>query len=412
MEEIMEMAGWFSYLDSQLSAGGRGMVMKLNIENFKRMNDLFGSEYCDELLKTIMDYLDQQTGSRVFRNVGVEFIVVMQNRSVQDARELAEKLMERFQKSWSVGDKKCFCSIQIALCEYPGFASNANDMLKCLELAMLRGMEQGSNQIVLYDQELHGHCTRRQAIAENLGAALEKNEVEVCYRPVYDTEKQAYMRAELLMRVHIQGVGMVDSAEFLPIAEDIGQARQVEEYALKQAARGIDRLLKEGKQFESISVKVSPSLLQQGDFVDEISGLMDEYKFPPKKLALEIDEYAASTAYCDISVLLQNLSWLGVELILGNFGSGSTGLSWIFELPVDTLEFGRMFMWQLEHNPKTAPINEGLVQIAKRMNKKIMASCVETQQQKDMLDAFGCNMQQGAYYTPLISEEELGKLLK
>ena len=128
-------------------------------------------------------------------------------------------------------------------------------------------------------------------------------------------------------------------------------------------------------------------------------------------MAIQVDEFVTDASHTNITVLLQNLSWMGIELILDNFGSGSTGLGQVFELPVDTLKFGRMFIWQLENNPKTAPVNAGLVQIAKMMKKNVMADGVETKKQKDFLDKFGCYLQQGPYYTPVMAEEEAAALL-
>lgn len=402
---------WLSQLEGQFLISGQGVVMKVYIENFKRMNDLFGFEHCNELLVMVKDYLEKKTNCAVFRNVGVEFIIILRNRSLKDAQETAEQIIERFEQSWIVEDKKYFCTVQIALCAYPGFPTSANELLKCLDLAVLQGTDQGSNQVVVYDNELHRQYLRRQAIAKHLSTAIAQDQVEINYRPIYSQRRGRFTRAEFLMRIFIPDAGMVSSTEYLPIAEDTGQIRMVEYYALNQAAATIARLLEEGKKFESIAVPISPSLLLHGDFVEEVSQVIEDYRIPPKKLALEIDEFAASTAYCDISILLQNLSWLGVELILDNFGSGSTGLSWVFELPMDTLKFSQSFVQQLENNAKSRPVNEGLVQIARRMKKKLIASGVDSQRQKDLLDRLGCDMQQGAFYTPVMPEKELMAIL-
>lgn len=402
---------WLSQLEGQFLISGQGVVMKIYIENFKRMNDLFGFEHCNELLITIMEYLEKKTGCTVFRNVGVEFVIIMRNKTIKDVQQTAEQIIERFGQSWIVDDKKYFCTVQVALCAYPGFPATASELLKCLDLAVLQGTDQGNNQLVVYDNELHRQYLRRQAIAKHLSTAIAKDQVEINYRPIYSQRHGKFTRAELFMRIFIPDMGMVGSAEYLPIAEDTGQTRVVEYYALNQAAATVARLLEEGKKFESIAVPISPSLLQHGDFVEEVSQVIEDYRIPPKKLALEIDEFAASTAYCDISVLLQNLSWLGVELILDNFGSGSTGLSWVFELPVDTLKFSQSFVRQVENNVKSRPVNEGLVQIARRMKKQLIASGVDTQKQKELLDRLGCDMQQGAFYTPIMPEKELMALL-
>lgn len=402
---------WLSQLEGQFLISAQGVVMKVYIENFKRMNDLFGFELCNDLLDVIREYLEKKTGCGVYRNVGVEFIIIMRNKSAKDVLPTAEQILARFGQNWLVEDKKFFCTVQIALCAYPGFPTNAGELLKYLDLAVLTGSERGSNQIVVYDGELHSQYLRRQAIAKNLSTAINKEQVEISFRPIYSQRRGRFTRAEFLMRIFIPEAGMVGSAEYLPIAEDTGQLRVIEYYMLNQAAATIARLLAEGKKFESIAVSIPPSLLLHGDFIEEISQLMEEYQIPPKKLALEIDEFAAGSAYCDLSVLLQNLSWLGVELILDNFGSGSTGLSWIFELPVDTLKFNPSFVWQLENNSKSRPINEGLVQISRKMKKKLIASGVNTQRQKELLDHLGCDLQQGAFLSPIMPEQELMAIL-
>lgn len=400
-----------SQMDAQLTRNNRGVVLKLYIENFKRMNDLFGFEYCDELLEMIFDYLKQRTGCMVFRYVGVEFIIIMKNQGLREASQMAELLIERFNENWAIGNTECICSVQIALCTYPGYASNAAEMLKCLDMAAAQAAEMGSNQYAVYDKALHTQNLRKKAIARYLSTAIANGEVEICFRPTYNREEKRFTRAELLMRVFIKDVGMVGSSEFLPIAEDTGQVRLVEYYALNKAAEMISRLTKAGIAFESIALPISSMLLLQGDFQQEMSKLIQQYQIPPKKLAIELEEYVADTARSNVMVLLKNLSWMGVELILNNFGSGSTGLGQVFELPIDTLKFGRMFIWQLENNPKSAPVNAGLVQIAKMMKKNVLADGVETKGQKDFLDRFGCHLQQGPYYTSVLPEKEVASLL-
>ena len=347
----------------------------------------------------------------VYRYVGVEFIVIMKNRTIADAAWMVEQLMERFNQSWTIRGADCFCTVQMALCAYPGYATSVNEILKYLDMAVAHGAEIGSNQTVVYDKELHTQFIRRQKIAKYLSTAILKNEVEVCYRPIYNREIRGFTRAEFQMRIFVPELGMVDSAEYLPIAEDTGQIRQVEYYALDRAAAAVAGLLREQREFESIALPVSSMLFQQGDLLKEVLRVIEDYKIPAKKLAIEIDEYTAVSYYANLTTLLEGLSWRGIELILSNFGSGSTGLSRIFDLPVDTMKFNRSFVGELENSARYAPVFGGLVQIAKKMKKKVIAEGVETQRQKDFLDKFGCTMQMGSYYSPIIPEKELAAVI-
>lgn len=398
-------------LDHALSGDGQGVVMKFYIENFKRMNELFGFSYCEELLKAILEYLREKTGCTVYRYVGVEFIAILRSRTQGQAVRLAEEILDRFSQSWKIDGTDCMCSCQIGLCSYPGYASSADEILKCLDLAVSKAAETGMNQYAIYDSKLHAAHLRKQAIAKYISTALENHELEIRFRPTYNTQENRFVRAEYYMRMFVKDIGMVGSAEFVPIAEDTGQISSVEYYALERVAQEIAELEKKGIEYESIAVPVSPVLIIQENFVDTVQSMIEKYQIPSGKLAVEIDEYALTTTPVIIEIVMQQLKDLGVELILNNFGSGYSGISKILELPVDTLKFERMFMWQLETNPKSEPIVECLIKAADKLGKRLIAEGVETQRQLDILAKFGCAYQQGYYYSPTIPQELLVNVL-
>lgn len=259
--------------------------------------------------------------------------------------------------------------------------------------------------------KLHAAHLRKQAIAEYISTALENHELEIRFRPTYNTQENRFVRAEYYMRMFVKDIGMVGSAEFVPIAEDTGQISSVEYYALERVAQEIAELEKKGIEYESIAVPVSPVLIIQENFVDTVQSMIEKYQIPSGKLAVEIDEYALTTTPVIIEIVMQQLKDLGVELILNNFGSGYSGISKILELPVDTLKFERMFMWQLETNPKSEPIVECLIKAADKLGKRLIAEGVETQRQLDILAKFGCAYQQGYYYSPTIPQELLVNVL-
>lgn len=398
-------------LDHALSGDGQGVVMKFYIENFKRMNELFGFSYCEELLKAILEYLREKTGCTVYRYVGVEFIAILRSRTQGQAVRLAEEILDRFSQSWKIDGTDCMCSCQIGLCSYPGYASSADEILKYLDLAVSKAAETGINQYAIYDSKLHAMYLRKQAIARYISTALENHELEIRFRPTYNTKENRFVRAEYYMRMFVKDIGLVGSAEFVPIAEDTGQISSVEYYALERVAQEIAELEKKGIAYESIAVPVSPVLIIQENFVDTVQRMIEKYQIPSGKLAVEIDEYALTTTPVIIEIVMQQLKDLGVELILNNFGSGYSGISKILELPVDTLKFERMFMWQLETNPKSEPIVECLIKAADKLGKRLIAEGVETQRQLDILAKFGCEYQQGYYYAPTIPQELLDGVL-
>ena len=405
-------AACMNRLETILGApSSKGVVLKLYLENFKSLNKTFGYEYCEELLSQITGYLTELAEGNIYRYIGVEFIVVLEQFSEGQASDLADEILERFGNVWKIRDVDCLCSAQIGLCSYPGHATAVDELIKRLDLAVASAAECGPNQMSVYDSNMHTQFVRRQAIAMYLQTALEKHELEVRYRPTYNLKEGRFTRADSYMRIFIQGIGLVGAGEFLPIAEDSGQIRAIGYYALDHAGQCIADLIASGKEFDSICIPVSPILLVQEDFIDQVRLVIEKYDIPERKLALEIDDSALSSVYLNVNITMQELYDMGVELVMNNFGSGCAPVTSILDLPVHTVKLERMFVWQLETNPKSASIAGGLIQIAKELGIHISAEGVETENQLNALNSYSCEYQQGFYYAPTMELDVLKKVL-
>ena len=399
-------------LEETLSTpSSKGVVLKLYLENFKSLNKSFGYEYCEELLSQIKGYLGEVTEGNIYRYIGVEFIIILEQYSEGQASDLADEILGRFENVWKIRGVDCLCSAQIGLCSYPGHAANVDELLKRLDLAVASAAECGPNQMSVYDSNMHTQFVRRQSIAMYLQTALEKQELEVRYRPTYCLKEGRFTRADSYMRIFIQGIGLVGAAEFLPIAEDSGQIRAIGYYALDHAGKSIADLLASGSEFDSICIPVSPILLVQEDFIDQVKRVIETYRIPEGKLALEVDDSALSSIYLNVNITMQELYHMGVELVMNNFGSGCAPVTSILDLPVNTVKLERMFVWQLETNPKSASIAGGLIQIAKELGIHIIAEGVETENQLNALNSYECEYQQGFYYAPTMEFDVLKKVL-
>lgn len=401
LDEIMANAG--------LASGG--VVLKLYLENFKHLNKIFGYDYCEKLLCQITAYLTEAAGGCVYRHIGVEFIIILEQFSEGRASDLADELLDRFGHVWTINGIDCLCSAQIGLCSYPGHALTTDELLKRLDQAVSSASDCGPNQLAVYDSAMHNQFLRRQSIALYLQSAIEKDEIEVRYRPTFNLKEGRFTRADFYMRVFIQGIGLVGAGEFLPIAEDSGQIRTIGYYSLEQVGRCIADLMAEGKEFDSICVPVSPILCLQENFLEQVGRILETYKIPSGRLALELDESALGNAYLNINIIMQELSDLGVELVLNGFGSGYTPISSLLELPVQTLKLERLFVWQLETNPRASCIFGGLIHIARSLGLHIIAEGVETENQLNALNQFGCEYQQGFYYAPTMNQDTLMKVI-
>ncbi|WP_120197383.1 diguanylate cyclase domain-containing protein, partial [Lacrimispora algidixylanolytica] len=242
------------HLKEAMESGNSGVVLKLYIENFKRLNQIFGYDYCEAILKQILDFLRELTQKDVYHYIGVEFIIILDGYTQGQALYLAEDLAERFDRAWKVNGTDCLCSTQMGICSYPGHANTPDQMLKCLDLAISKAGEGGPNQAVVFDTALYNQLLRRQTIAHYLKTALDKDEVEIRYRPTLKTGTNVFLRAELYMRIFIKGLGLIGAGEFLPVAEDSGQIKSIQYYGLKQVCQCISELLLKRCEFESVAL--------------------------------------------------------------------------------------------------------------------------------------------------------------
>lgn len=410
-DESLGRQSCLNHIHDTMISNNKGVILKLYIENFKLLNEIFGYDYCETLLSKIIGYLKEKVQKPVYRYIGVEFIVILEGYGQSQATILAEEILEQFGHVWKVENTDCLCTAQIGLCCYPGYATTPQELLKCLDAAVSRASEAGPNQVACYDTTLHTQVIRKQTIARYLKTALEKKEIEVRYRPTYHTASGRFTRAEYYMRIFIKGIGMVGANEFLPIAEDSGQIRAVEYFALNQVGRCISELIAQGKEFDSISLPISPVLFLQEDFIDEVERVMDTYQIPKGKLTLEIEENVLTSASLTTNTMMQELQDMGVELVLNNFVSGYSSITSILDLPINTLKLERSFMCQMETNPKSLYIVEGLIHIARNLELNVIAEGVETDSQVEALTRFECPYQQGFYFSPTIREELLKDVL-
>lgn len=413
-EEAVTRSSCYEYLELYLSRCDHhfgGTAFKVYIENFKRLNEIFGYDYCEELLAQILEYLRHVTGKRVHHFIGMEYIIVMEHATNAQAQNVCQEILERFGHVWTVGEIDCLCSVQIGICSYPTYAGTADALLKCLDMAVSKASEFGSNQMAVYNTALREHSSRRRAIAMYLNEALDRQEIDVRYRPTYSTDKKKFVRADLYLRIFVKGLGYIGAPEFMPIAEDSGQIRALGYFALERLGACIAELTEQGIEFESVSTRISPLMLLQEDFLNQIETIRYRYRIPAGKLALEFSETAYTASRIHLGSFLQKLSAMGVEILLNDFGSGCSSISSLLELPVNTVKLERMFIWQLENNPKARVMMDSLIQMARNLGLKIIAEGVETRHQLDVLNKAGCHYQQGFYYSPTVEKPLLFQLM-
>ncbi|MEG0804715.1 MAG: EAL domain-containing protein, partial [Pygmaiobacter sp.] len=282
--------------------------------------------------------------------------------------------------------------------------------LEKLDAALHESMTCGQNTPVVFDEELGEMLHRTKLLANQLRDALVSptdSALEVCFRPTVRTSNGVPVRAEAYLRMYSAEYGMIGAATLLPIAEETGIACALNLFMLRAACVMARTLLNAGCVFESISVPLSAVQFLQKGFCTELSALLKEYEIPANKLALEITESTLINSFAQISETLEEIAALDMETSLSDFGTGYSGVSNILNLPVATLKLDRLFVFQMVEDARCCGVIEGLISIAHKLGMKVIAEGVENEFQKEALTRYGCDYQQGFYYSATLPPPEL-----
>ncbi|MEG2174229.1 MAG: GGDEF domain-containing phosphodiesterase [Oscillospiraceae bacterium] len=409
----VDPVGAITHLESLTAAKEpKGAVIKLYLKNFNLFNDTFGYAYGSLLLEQVYAFLSTLADGCVHRYGGVEFLILLDGASDRQAAQITKRIQARFESTWCIQEMVCICLVSMGLVFYSQEMHNVPDLIKRVEYATSEASRKGDPHVLtIFDYELQQAVRRRQRISQLIGKALQEHQVEIRYRPTFCVEKGIFTRADCYLRMVSPELGIVSAAELIPVAEDSGQICAINRYAIRAVCCQIRRLLKEKIGFESISMPVSPMQLLQEHFVEDMAEILREYRIPQGYFSIELAESAMINSIGRISMIMQELSAIGVEIVLNDFGTGYFGIHNILDFPVDVVKLDRLFVWQLETNPRSGHLIEGLIHIAHNLGLKLIAEGVETGNQVALLMAYGCRYEQGFYYSATVEPDALSTLL-
>jgi EAL domain-containing protein (putative c-di-GMP-specific phosphodiesterase class I) len=265
--------------------------------------------------------------------------------------------------------------------------------------------------LVAYTPEFDRAASERLQLVSRLHEALEKNEFELFFQPLYDVGTRAPCGMEALLRWRHPERGLVPPIEFIPVCEDSGLIVPLGRWVLRAAARHRSKLVEAGWPQLSIAVNVSALQFRSGDLLQDIPALMQEFALPRGFLELELTESLVMHDPEAVIATMRALRELGAQIAIDDFGTGYSSMSYLHRLPVDKLKIDRSFVTGVESNPHNAAICESILALARSFGLRVIAEGVETQAQLDWLREHGCDKAQGYLLSkPLPFDEVLQKL--
>ena len=389
-------------------------VLFVDVDHFKHINDSLGHEAGDKLLQSVARRLINcvRSSDTVSRQGGDEFVVLLAEIThARDAAILAEKILAALGMPHSVDEHDLHVTASIGIAIFPDDGADVDTLRKNADFAMFHAKDSGRNGYQFFRYEMNIRATERKELEIDLRHALERREFLLHYQPKMDLETATMSGVEALLRWMHPQRGLLESAEFVPIAEESGLIVPIGRWVLREACRQLKAWSDAGLQPTTIAVNISAAELRAGDFAANVRATLSESGIEPHYLEFELNESFLMQDAKSTTAVLQALKELGVGIALDDFGTGYSSLTYLKRFPINALKIDRSFMRHVLTDDEDAGIVTAVIGMANSLNLRVIAEGVETQEQLQFLQAQSCGEAQGYLFSRPLAAEEFAKLL-
>lgn len=387
-------------------------LMFIDIDNFKSVNDTHGHEFGDEVLKQISTRLNHFSGEGrlIVREASDEFIFIVNRTDEETIKDLASELIQTLSKPYNVSDNQFLLSCSIGIAFYPMHGDNLDALLLSADIAMYQAKKQ-RNAYSLFNQEMQASHLHKMKVEQRLRLAIEKQTLFMAYQPQLNINGEIY-GVEALVRWEDEELGKVPPNEFVPVAESSGLMVRLGELIIEKSLEDMDLLTTHLATPIQMSINISVKQFLHTKFIERLMAAMDKYHLDCNRITLEITENLFIEDLEKFSPTCERLHALGFKISLDDFGTGYSSLSMLRTLPIDEVKIDKSFVDNIEHDKKALNMVKNIIAIGKNFEMKVLAEGVETQRQRDQLEACGCDLIQGYFYSKPLSFDQLVSFVK
>ncbi|QTN30438.1 EAL domain-containing protein [Rhodoferax sp. AJA081-3] len=377
-------------------------VLFIDLDHFKEVNDTLGHDNGDLLLvqaaQRILDCVGPD--DTVARMGGDEFTVVL--CGAHDARQVEvvlHNILARLASAFQLGSEQVFVSASIGVAQYPHNATVVEELLKHADQALYVAKGAGRNRFSFYTPALQEAAQLRARLAADLRTALQQQQFELLYQPIVHLATGHIHKAEALLRWHHPQRGTVSPAQFIPIAESTGLIIGIGEWVFQQAAQQVVQWRGPyGSDFQ-ISINKSPVQFHRSEkTLDAWSLHLQSLGLSGSSIAVEITEGLLLDTNEDVTQQLGALRAAGMAVSLDDFGTGYSSLTYLQKFDIDFIKIDQSFVRNLKPASTDLALCKAIILLAHDLGMRVVAEGVETQEQRDLLLAAGCDFGQGYWF--------------
>ena len=394
--------------------GAMAALFFIDLDRFKEINDLFGHEVGDKLLKDVAARIDScvRESDTLARIGGDEFTLILSGlENTHYAERIARKIINALSRPFPCGKAPLFISASIGIALYPDDGKDAPELFRNADQAMYTAKSGGRNQFCYFTRSMQEVALMRLRTGRDLRDAMHLEQLKVFFQPVVELPSGRIVKAEALLRWQHPTRGLIDPAEFIPLAEDLGLIYEIGEWVFQQTSHWADLYSRDCGWAFQISVNASPLQFSHQARAMNWPAQMQAKGLPCSLISIEITEGVLLKDSPTVTNALRDCRKAGMEIALDDFGTGYSSMSYLVKFGLDYLKIDQSFVKDF-CNADSRTIAETIIVMGHKLGLKIIGEGIETEAQREMLAQAGCDYGQGFLFSRALPPLEFEALLR
>ncbi|MEJ2765504.1 EAL domain-containing protein [Photobacterium sp. MCCC 1A19761] len=390
------------------------VMLYLDLDNFKNINDSLGHHIGDRVLQEIAQRLRRLLPERavIGHLSGDEFAVILPEPDhTRMGDQMAQQIIALINQPFDLHHFSKHLACSVGMVNYPGDGNDARILLQNADTAMYEAKNRGRNRLVKFSEEMNKEARMQLWLEIELQKALQQNGLEVWYQPKVGARDFVIDGAEALVRWKHPVEGYISPAQFIPVAERSGLIEQLGQVVMREVFTTVRQWKQQGLLNGRVAINLSPQQFGNPNLISFVEKLKQATGVDPSDITFELTESAVMSDSDHTIQMLNAIKQLGFSLSIDDFGTGYSSLSYLARFPLDELKIDRAFIKDIEAIPKQVTLIENIINLGKALNMSIVAEGVETRQQATLLSNLNCDSIQGFYFYKPQPKNELDAIL-
>ncbi|WP_318475672.1 EAL domain-containing protein [Photobacterium leiognathi] len=411
---LLNRHGFTRQLEQLMKAEVPVVMLYIDIDNFKNINDSLGHHIGDKVLQEIAQRLRRLLPETAIIGYlsGDEFAILLPNPEHERTGEIiSEQIIALVNQPFELRHFRKHLACSIGMVTSPGHGSDARMMLQNADTAMYEAKHRGRNRLVEFNDSMSKEARMRLWLEIELQKALQNNGLEVWYQPKVNARDFAIDGAEALVRWKHPVEGYISPAQFIPVAESSGLIEQLGCAVMREVFTTVSQWKKRKLLTGRVAINLSPQQFGNSGLISFVDKLRLSTDINPADITFELTESAVMSDGEHTVQMLNSIKQLGFALSIDDFGTGYSSLSYLARFPLDELKVDRAFIQDIDTIPKQVTLIENIINLGKSLKMSVVAEGIETRQQATLLSNLNCDYIQGFHFYRPMPKHELEAIL-